>query len=206
MITNIVVRHALNIHKENEIANFSNRYGISSNNVSAISWEASNSRRNISAENLIKDMIIKLDESNSKYTMTFIELSSLQPKSAIIKYKKTWGLLDERGVNCNSIKSKKNYSIDFNDGLALFASGIVNLKSEGVFQSLMNTNDNVYFSVTDEVPMSLQHPEYINKQHWMEDVWGNDGVILMPLGYADDSSCEIVALGKDKELEVLNVK
>ncbi|WP_133462656.1 hypothetical protein [Scandinavium goeteborgense] len=88
MTTEIVIRYAKDTQQTNEIANFSRRYGISSNNISAISWEMSCVSRRIYSVQLLKSMIARLTNSNHMELFVMIEMSAKQPKSAVVKYKK----------------------------------------------------------------------------------------------------------------------
>lgn len=88
MTTDIVVRYAEDIQNPNDIANFSRRYGISSNNISAISWEKPHAPRRNYSLRLLKLMINKIINDDDVKLFVMIELSAVQPKSAVVLHKK----------------------------------------------------------------------------------------------------------------------
>ncbi|MBB3306758.1 MULTISPECIES: hypothetical protein [unclassified Enterobacter] len=208
MITDVIVRHATDIQEKNEIANFSTRYNVFLKNTSAISWELLEFTRSKGAEVLLKEMVSKLMNFHLNSLLVFVEFSAPQPKNAVVKHKKTWGLLEERGVNSTMIKNKKNYSFDFEGGLKLIGFGEIDIQNNNVIESLIKSNEDVFFALANKKSTLLQGDiDYdINKSKWMEEIIERDGIIFFPLGYNDDTSCEIVALGKSKNIHPLSKK
>jgi len=203
MIINVKVRHADNIQVHNEIADFSTRYGISGENISAVSWELVGVSRIQGGGLLINEMVSKITKNALKHLTVVIEFISVQPKNTIVQYKKTWGLLSERGINCERIESRINYLFDIDSGLKLIGTGEINILDQSIFDSLIKCNENVYFSLTNEPVDNKTFENEFNKTEWLKEVFESGGVIMMPLGYSDDPSSEIAALGKCKNIEIL---
>ncbi|MDF7680588.1 hypothetical protein PT300_08280 [Enterobacteriaceae bacterium ESL0689] len=202
MITNIVKRYAEDISYNNEIANFSSRYFISGTGISALSWELPGCSRNLYGEKLLKEMILNVSSLNKiTYIGVMVELSSEQPDSAIVNYKKTWGLLKERGVNSEKIVDKINFIEKRQNGLKLSGIGFIHINQDNIFQELINSGENIYFFLLDSMHNDLSS---INPPRNVNDVIDREGIIFMLLGYIDEPSCEVVALGLNKILREKN--
>ncbi|WP_435946473.1 hypothetical protein [Dryocola sp. BD586] len=200
MTTDIVVRYAKDIQRPNEIANFNRRYGISSESISAISWEKPFVSRSNYSLQLLKAMIATLVSSTHMKLFVMIEMSARQPKSAIVKYKKIWGLLENEGLHLDAIINKQEYLLDVGDGLVLGGVAIVDFNDDETLRIFLERDDYVYFSLLrDDLPIPMFEDEFV-RSSWPEFVWNNNGVILFPMGYIDESSCEIVAMGHERDI------
>lgn len=203
MTTDVVIRYAKNIQKPNEIANFNRRYGITSSNIAAISWEKPHvSRRNYSVQ-LLKSMIAKLANGNDVKLFVMIELSAKQPKSAVVRHKKTWGLLSGDGLFSASIANKQDFLLDVGDGLVLSGIANIDIADDDVLRILLNRDDYVYFTLLKkDVPVFFPEGK-LNRKSWVEFVWKNNGVVIFPMGYTDENTCEIVAMGHAYDISPL---
>lgn len=203
MTTDIVVRYAEDIKNPNDIANFSGRYGISSNNISAISWEKPHaSRRNYSLR-LLKAMISRLVNGEDVNLFVMIELSAIQPKSAVVLHKKIWGLLSNEGLCLDTISNKQDFVLDIGDGLILSGVANIDIANDDALKILLECEDYVYFSLLkSDVSVTFPKGE-LGRKVWMEIVWNNNGVVLLPMGYLDEESCEIVAMGHNHDISQL---
>lgn len=203
MTTEIIIRCAKDIQQANEIANFSRRYGISSYNLSAISWEVPCiTRRNYGVQ-LLKAMIARLTDSKHMVLFVMIEMSAKQPKSAVVKYKKTWGLLRNEGLRLDAISNKQDFLLDVGDGFVL--SGVANVEADDqeTLEILLNRDDYVYFTLLSQDLSVPIFEEWVGRKSWLDFVESHNGIVLFPMGYADDNSCEIVAVGHEKYISPL---
>ncbi len=201
MTTNIVHRYAENISSSNEIANFYARYSIKGSSISAVSWEIEDQTRREGSEALLKLMVKKSlpDHEIENITLrVLIELSATQPDSAVVNHKKLWGLLKDRGIHTEDISDKVNFIRKSIDGLILSGEGSINLSQKGLINSLINIEKNVYFSINESKKNAFHYEK--NKSDWMNETWKNGGVIFFPLGFFDEPSCEVVAMGNKKDL------
>ncbi|WP_345831217.1 hypothetical protein AAGR22_08030 [Erwinia sp. HDF1-3R] len=204
MITNIVYRYAENISSPNEIANFDARYSIKGPGISAVSWEIESQTRREGSEALLKVMLKKLLPCHEIEKITLrviVELSATQPDNAVVNHKKLWGLLKDRGIQTEDILDKVNFIRKGMDGLILSGIGTINLAKKGLINSLINIEKNVYFSI-DENKKNTIHYE-MDKSNWMNETWKNGGIIFFPLGFFDEPSCEVVAMGNKKDIMYL---
>jgi len=203
MITDKVIRFANNISTGNEIANFK-QLSIGGENISAVSWELPGVPRRNAGEYLLKIMSSTLCTPNSTGKLYVrVELSSEQPDNAIVNYKKTWGLLKSFGVHIDGIENKSNFIQKGQDGLILSATGVLDLQSQGIIESLFNCELKTYFSLCDS---NIIHDDQLrnNSQYeWMNLMWKHHGIVFILLGHFDEKDCEIVALGHQSQLKPL---
>lgn len=203
MITDIVIRYADNISVSNEIANFEG-LSIRGENISAVSWELPGIPRRKAGEYLLCNMSSALRSPNSTEKLYVrVELSSEQPDNAIINYKKTWGLLKSFGVHVDDVENKYNFITKGQDGLILSATGMVDLKTKGLVESLFNCEKKTFFSLCDSESICDGLLSNNSQGEWMNLVWGHHGIVFILLGHFDEKDCEIVALGHESQLKPL---
>jgi len=204
MITNVFLRYAEDVSTANDIADFYSRYSIEGINISAVSWEFTKQTRRDGSEELLKMMIKKLlsvNDLEGAEMRVVVELSAVQPDSAIVNNKKLWGLLQDRGINVDKVSDKISFLQKQNDGLRVSGTGIIDLSQNGVIGSLINTEINVYFSISRYKFKEIDYGK--GRSHWMNETWKKGGVVFFALGFFDEPSCEIVAMGNKKELRNL---
>lgn len=203
MITDKVIRFANNISTGKEIANFK-RLLIGGENISAVSWELPGAPRRNAGEYLLKIMSSTLCTPNSTGKLYVrVELSSEQPDNAIVNYKKTWGLLKSFGVHIDGIENKSNFIQKGQDGLILSATGVLDLQSQGIIESLFNCEVKTYFSLCDSKIIHDDQLRNNSQGEWMNLLWRHHGIIFILLGHFDEKDCEIVALGHHSQLKPL---
>ena len=203
MTTDVVIRYAENINKKNEITDF-NLFSISGKDISAVSWELPNVPLKNFGEGLLREMVKNYSSGLSDEVIyTFVVLSAEQPDNAIVNHRKTWGLLNVRGVKVNGVDERKDLIVKGNEGLILSGLGSVNLNSAGVIESLINSGEKVFFSTIQ--PTNVNMTDSIPRQitEWMSNIWINNGVVFFALGRYDEPDCEIVALGQKRNLQKL---
>ena len=201
MTTNVFTRCAEDVSSANDIADFHGRYSITGKNISAVSWEITNRTRREGSESLLKLMIkrlLLLDELEGVKLTVIVELSAAQPDSAMVNHKKLWGLLQDRGVNIEGISDKVSFIRKNNDGLKISGAGVIDLSQEGVISSLINAENNVYFAISRYKPKKIDYGE--GRSYWMNETWREGGVVFFALGFFDEPSCEIAAMGNKEEI------
>jgi len=203
MTTDVVIRYAEDINEKNEITDF-NLFSISGKDISAVSWELPNVPLKNFGEGLLRRMVKNYSSGLSDEVIyTFVVLSAEQPDNAIVNHRKTWGLLNVRGVKVNGVGERKGLIVKGNEGLILSGLGSVNLNSAGVIESLINSGEKVFFSTIQ--PTNVNMTDSIPRQitEWMSNIWINNGVVFFALGRYDEPDCEIVALGQKRNLQKL---
>ncbi|WP_312140641.1 hypothetical protein [Pantoea septica] len=201
MATNVFTRCAEDISSANDIVDFHGRYSITGTNISAVSWEITNRTRREGSESLLRLMIkrlLLLDELEGVKLTVIVELSAAQPDSAMVNHKKLWGLLQDRGVNIESISDKVSFIKKNKDGLKISGVGVIDLSQEGVISSLINAENNVYFAISKYKPKKIDYGE--GRSYWMNETWREGGVVFFALGFFDEPSCEIAAMGNKREI------
>lgn len=201
MTTDVFTRYAEDISSANDIADFYGRYSITGTNISAVSWEVTNRTRREGGESLLRLMIkrlLLLNELDGVKLTVIVELSAVQPDSAVVNHKKLWGLLQDRGVNIDSIYDKVSFLKKNNDGLKVSGAGVIDLSQEGVISSLMNSENNVYFVINRYSSKKIYYGEV--RSYWMNETWREGGVVFFALGFFDEPSCEIAAMGNKREI------
>lgn len=173
MTTKIVIRHAENINKKNEIARFDS-YGIEEENISALSWEIPNEPRAKSGGYLLKKMISKVSLlSNKKQTIgVMLELTPEQPNNAIVNHKKTWGLVEGCGVDVNKIINKISHLNPGKKGLVLTGTGRISLDKVDLIQNFINTQEKLYFSSFNSYEVDEYEKELDSPSKWMKKCLG----------------------------------
>ncbi len=201
MTTDIIVRYAKNVNYDNDIADFS-RYGVSGENIAAVSWELPTASRKEEGENLLKCMVGKiLPDDTVGNLQVMVTMSASQPDNAIVKYKKTWGLLNANGITIDDISHKVDFLIKSKNKLILSGVGTISLESQGIISSLFNCDENVYFSLIDYGRKVINDLQVGTPSEWMKLVWENGGIVFMLLGYFDETDCELVALSYEDILK-----
>lgn len=203
MITNLIVRRAKDISNPNEIANFNSRYSIACANIAAVSWELPNSSRREFGEILLKKVIKKLQPDCSAIQI-MVEISPEQPNSAIVKYKKTWGLLQDWGVQISNIDDKLSFEKKGLSGFILSGTGVVSMDKENVITPLINSQEKVFFSIGKSGFRKTS--QYSNPNDWMRYIWDEGGIVFMLLGYFDEPSCEVVALANERDFISISIE
>ncbi|PKE28800.1 hypothetical protein CWS43_20630 [Rahnella sp. AA] len=191
MTTKLIVRHTRDISCSNEIADFGTRYAIDCENISAVSWEVPGSSRRELGEFLLKKIIREISP-NCLNIHVMVELSAEQPNNAIVKYKKTWGLIKDCGVKVDNIDDKFNFERKGKSGLILSGIGSFKPSQEDVISGLINKVEKVYFSIGNDIGGCYSSSVPID---WMRCVWDNGGIVFILLGYFDEPACEVVAMG-----------
>ncbi len=203
MTIDTIVRYAENINNQNEIANF-HVLGIPRRNIAAVSWELPNVSRKDGAIHLLSEMLKKLARNSSNVTIYIhLQLSSFQPDSAIVRYKKTWGLLKSRGYDIDFLLNKENFIACTPNGLIL--SGICHcpLHLLGCLKDILNSEKKIFFAFTHSNISKDDERNMTSEAEWMDFFWSNNGVIFMILGSFDEANCEVVALGRDQDITIL---
>lgn len=199
MNVNYVKRYAKDINVKNDICKFD---GIlpSEVGVSAVSWEWHGySRREYGGE-LLKEMFAVLTDNNNDKIHLMVQLVPEQPNTAIVNYKKTWGLIESSGVKIDGFLDKKSFIDKGNEGLVLtgYCCTISSLVSD--VQRLINAEERIYFSNCPPDLSNVDTPPEGRITKWIKDILHNDGVIFFLLGRFDESDSEVVAIGKELPL------
>ncbi|WP_133462657.1 hypothetical protein [Scandinavium goeteborgense] len=93
--------------------------------------------------------------------------------------------------------------MDVSDGLILGGIAKVNIDDDKALKILLERDDYVYFSLLKQDLTIPIFEEGTGRSSWLEFVWSNNGIVLFPLGYMDESSCEIVAMGHELDISPL---
>ncbi|MFW5388159.1 MULTISPECIES: hypothetical protein [Yersinia] len=203
MTIDTIVRYAENISNQNEIANF-HVLDIPRRNIAAVSWERPNVSREDGAIHLLNEMVKKLSRNSTDVTIYMhIQLSSFQPDSAIVRYKKTWGLLKSRGYDVDFLLNKEDFIACTPNGLIL--SGVCHcpLNSIGYLKDILNAEKKIFFAFTLSNISKDDEKNMTSETEWMDFFWSTNGVIFMILGSFDEANCEVVALGKQQDIAIL---
>ncbi|WP_042818258.1 hypothetical protein [Yersinia wautersii] len=203
MTTNITVRYATDIKSKNEIANF-NSLGIKGEGISAVSWEQRNTKRSDGVTCIISQMVRRLSgDHKDEVVYMYIQLSGYQSDSSLIKYKKTWGLLQSRGYDIDLILDKKNIMTNHPEGLVLSGTAFCYSSSLNKLSSLIDDEKKIFFACSFSDFFVENTDNVKSESEWMNIFWSQNGVVFMPLGALDEKDCEVVAFGKESTINIL---
>jgi len=200
MTTNYIKRYSENLNIKNNITNF-NEILASVEGISAVSWEFLGHSRREFGEKILKDMygIINNDNIN-----VMVQLSPEQPDTAMVNYKKTWGIIGDSGVNLDNITEKKSFIDMGRNGLILTGVGSIPITVEGNIQKLINSERELFFS---NISPCFDFDSSLNigrLNQWIRNILINNGIVFYLLGYFDEVDSEVVALGrKDALIEIM---
>lgn len=121
MITSkYIIRRAIDISQDNEIAQFEKNYFKPISNTSAISIEG----KGISTEDKIKLFYNVLNTFfKSKEYVNFIICIPGASDNRIVNYIGGWGILKKNGVLIDDVDCKKEYKIKINGKINFFLEG-----------------------------------------------------------------------------------
>ena len=195
MTINIVTRYAEDISMENGICNFDKLFP-NAVGLSAISWEwPGYSRRNY-GEKLLKEMYLTINKSVSNNIHLMVQLVPEQPNTAMVNYKKTWGLIKDSGVEIGVFLEKKNFIDNGMSGLVLTGLGSIPTSQHGEFQKMINLEEKLFFSniaPAFDVDVVTQDSRLTK---WLQSIFDREGIIFFLLGFFDDNNAEVVAVGR----------
>lgn len=202
MTINYVKRYAEDIGLKNDIADFS-KILSPIEGITAVSWELPGFSRREFGEKMLKD-IYSLSVGNSiKNINVMLELVPHQPDTAIVKYKKTWGLIETNGINTNNIFEKRSFIDHGDEGLILTGMGFISKITENEIQKLINHEKKLFFSNLRpdfELCDAFQTDRLTG---WIFNILHNNGIIYFFLGYPDEKDSELVALGTKSALKIV---
>ncbi len=202
MTTDMIVRYATDICKNNDITNFSSLF-ITEMNIEAVSWELLDLNRERGFVPLFTKMVETLeiyDDRSSIYL--YIELSGVQPDTSITRYKQAWGLLKSRGNDTEFALKKQNVMVQSSRGLTLSGLCHFYLSDLKTAAKLVLTEKKTYLAlIPDEnIYERLDITQIRHISDWANFIWQHNGIVLMILGAFDDLGCEIVALGRNENI------
>lgn len=204
MTTNIILRKAIDIRNENEIANF-DELGICEQSASAISIELVDYRFFDNKSKFLTNVIGKVFQDEEKIFF-FIDLSG-QPDNRIVRYKKGWGLLKSRG-SFELIENKEELMKENNGKLDFLLLGEVRVNDVFSINEILRLGEKVFFLIK-KTSLNQMSKKIINdvtdQNSWIKYnlILGN--IIVFFLGsYFDESSCEVVFMSNDQSIVTLN--
>jgi hypothetical protein len=203
MITDYIKRYAENINIKNDICDFSD-LDIGINGISAVSWEHSHcSRRDFGAQ-LLKDMFDAVSNGDLSCIHVMVQLMPEQPDTAIVNYKKTWGLIEKPGLDVTSFQDKKSFIDKGSKGLILTGTCRISNFVRSEIQQLINSEEKVFFSNINPDLSDADTSQTRRLTRWINNILQNDGVIFFNLGRFDEKNAEVVAMGKRLALEKIS--
>lgn len=200
MTTNYVRRYAENINVKNDICDFSGLLP-NINGISAVSWELPNCSRREFGATLLKEMYSKVNDNELNCYHVMVQLSSEQPDTAIVNYKKTWGLIENSGVKLDCFQDKYSFIDKGSRGLILTGTCRISCSICGEIQQLINTEEKLYFSNLSPDLSDGREPQSGRLMKWIENILRNNGIVFFLLGRFDENDSEVVAIGKKIVLE-----
>lgn len=200
MTTNYVKRYAENINFKNDICDFNGLFP-EMNGVSAVSWELPNCSRREFGASLLKEMYSTITDGELNYYHVMLQLVPEQPDTAIINYKKTWGLIENSGVKLDCFLDKISFIDKGSRGLILTGTCRISCFLRDEIQQLINTEEKLYFSniSPDLNDTNKTQPGRLIK--WIDNIIRNNGIVFFLLGRFDENDSEVVAIGKSIVLE-----
>ncbi|WON77124.1 hypothetical protein [Serratia sp. UGAL515B_01] len=202
MTINYVKRYAENINIKNDICDFSDLIP-EMNGISAVSWELPNFSRREFGARLLKEMYSAVTDGSFDCTHVMIQLVPEQPDTAIVNYKKTWGLIGSSGIKVDDFQDKISFIDKGRQGLILTGTCRIVSSLCSDLQKLINSEEKLFFS---NIPPNLSDPDTSQAGRltkWIENILYNDGVVFFLLGRFDENDSEVVAIGKSVALEKL---
>lgn len=204
MTINCVKRYADDLNVKNDITNF-DKLSFSLDGISAVSWELPGCTRREYGEKLLKDMYTYVTDDSAENIHVMVQLVPEQPNTAIVKYKKTWGLIENSGVNTNYIYDKSSFIDNGVKGLILTGTGYIIKHVDNELQKLINSEERLFFSNIKPNVNIEDNPQFDRLTHWINNILHNDGVIFFLLGHFDERDTEVVALGSKYALKKNNI-
>lgn len=199
MTTDYVKRYVENLSEKNDVTNFSEVF-TSVNGVSAVSWELPGFTRRKHGEKKLKDIYRSLTD-DGEYIHVFVQLVPAQPDTAIVNYKKTWGLIRNSEVNIDSLSDKKSFIERTSKGLVMTGVSIIPVNVVGVIQSLINSQGKLYFSnISVGCDFDDDDLNADRLTQWVHNIFINEGVVFFLLGSFDENDAEVVAMGSKSAL------
>lgn len=195
MTINYVKRYAENINIKNDICNFSG-FIPEVNGISAVSWELPNYSRREFGERLLKEMYTAVTDDSFECIYVMVQLVPEQPNTAIVKYKKTWGLIGSSGVKVDDFQDKRSFIDKGRQGLILTGTCWIVSSLYSELQKLINTEEKLFFSNVQPELSDANIHQTGRLTHWIENILHNNGVVFFLLGRFDENDSEVVAIGK----------
>lgn len=200
MTINYVKRYADKLSEKNDITNFNASFS-SLEGISAVSWESPGCSRREYGEKLLKDMFASTTDNRSDHIYVIVQLVPEQPDTAIVNYKKTWGLIKNSGVSTDSFSDKKSYIDKGSKGLVLTGVGCIPYAVNNEMQKLINCEEKLFFSnIAPDLNVEVNtHTDRLTQ--WIYNIFSNDGVVFFLLGSFNEMDSEVVALGSKSALK-----
>lgn len=200
MTINYVKRYAENINSKNDIYDFSG-FIPGMNGVSAVSWELPSFHRREFGAELLKEIYSSVTDGCSDCVHVMVQLVPDQTDTAIVNYKKTWGLIENSGVKIDDFQDRTSFIDKGEKGLIL--TGYCHVASSlcSVLQGLINAEEKLFFSNVAPDVSDSDTPQAGRLKKWIENILNNDGVVFFILGRFDENDAEVVAIGKKIALE-----
>ncbi|WP_435928490.1 hypothetical protein [Dryocola sp. BD613] len=202
MAINYIKRYAENIEIKNDIFDFSG-FIPKVDGISAVSWELPNCSRREFGARLLKEMYSTVTDGSFDRIYTMVQLVPEQPDTAIVNYKKTWGLVENSGVKIDDFQDKMSF-ID-KGGKGLILTGTCRIASSlcSDLQELINSEEKLFFSNLPPDLSDIDKPQAGRLTKWIENILHNNGVVFFLLGLFDENDSEVVAIGKSVTLKNL---
>jgi hypothetical protein len=202
MTINYVKRYAKNINVKNDICDFSNLVH-EIHGYSAVSWELPNCSRREFGARLLKEMYSAVTNGELGCYHVMVQLVPEQPDTAIVNYKKTWGLIENSGVKLDYFQNRISFIDKGSRGLILTGISRIVCSVFSEIQQLINTEEKLFFSNSPPDLSDVDTPQSGRLTKWIENILRNDGVVFFLLGRFDENDSEVVAIGKGGVLEKL---
>lgn len=200
MTTNYIKRYAENINVKNDICDFEDLLS-DINGVSAISWELPNYPRREFGAFLLREMYSAVTDCELNSYHVMVQLVPEQPDTAIVNYKKTWGLIENYGMKLDYFQDRLSFIDKGSRGLILTGTCRIDCSIRSEIQQLINSEEKLYFSNLPPDLSDAGEPQSRRLIKWIEYILHNNGVILFLLGRFDEKDSEVVAIGKKKVLK-----
>lgn len=195
-----VKRYAEDISIKNDIYNF-NKLLPNVDGLSAISWEWPGYSRRKYGEQLLKEMYITINKNISDGIHSMVQLVPEQPNTRIVRYKKTWGLIENSGVEINLFLKKESFTESGISGLVLTGYSYIPTSLEGEVQKLINLEEKLFFSnIPPEFDVDVV-PQVERLIKWLYSIFNNDGIVFFLLGSFDENDAEVVAVGRKSVID-----
>lgn len=204
MITkDIVIRRAINISNENEIADFKKVCFLPSEKFSAISIECVNYLGIEKRSDVIVGLLKTLFPNLNKVKFSFVLLE--QPDNRITKYKGGWGLISGLGIDISQIEHKKEFLHYNKNKINFILEGEIFLNNKKNLQRMFEVTNNIFFFIGD----NKCNEEYSNLDDKINMHLIHNNYVLFFLGGNIEQSNELVIIKnsiKDLEdkLEIFN--
>ncbi|MBM7341242.1 hypothetical protein [Pantoea coffeiphila] len=194
MITNYIKRYAEDLRSSNDIACFDKIF-LSLDGVSAVSWEWQGHSRREYGEELLRNMFSLVNHDGGSMNV-MVQLVPEQPNTAMVKYKKTWGLIESCGLNLNLIENRMSFIDKGCNGLILSGFGSVSSDVTHEIEKLINSEERLFFSnLTPDFDFSEENSNG-RLSFWINSIIRNDGLVFFHLGSFDEKDSEVVVVGK----------